>query len=184
MTAPGPAMLSSLLPIARSAAQVSCHQLCGSVHRTPLQVAMCLRLDGTSRWQSSGVTLGSIATDSGTTTATCTLTNLDSQAVVVAQYTVPQQGGPGGSGPANVTVRVTQLEFTLRLPGFTPENFTDTARAQYIAALKQAAGGEPVLGWPSVGRCLAAKQSWVWSENSQSCPPLASSIMSTAPRLR
>lgn len=146
---------------------------------------MCLRLDGTSRWQSSGVTLGSIATDSGTTTATCTLTNLDSQAVVVAQYTVPQQGGPGGSGPANVTARVTQLEFTLRLPGFTPETFTDTARAQYIAALKQAAGGELVLGWPHQWTA-ALPQTRVGCGGKTARPAhhLQAQLSSTAPRLR
>lgn len=107
-----------------------------------MQATMCLRLDGTSQWQSSGITLGGIATVNGTSTASCTLSNLDSQAVVVAQYTVAQQGGPGGNGPANLTVRVTQLDFTVRLPSYTPANFTDAAREQYIAALKQAATGE------------------------------------------
>ncbi|PRW57378.1 hypothetical protein C2E21_4192 [Chlorella sorokiniana] len=104
------------------------------------KATMCLRLDGTSQWLSSGVALGSIASVNGTTLATCTLSNLDSQAVLVAQYAVGQEGGPGGNGPANITVRVTQLQFTVRLPGYTPANFTDAAQAQYIAALKQAAG--------------------------------------------
>lgn len=110
-----------------------------------MQATMCLRLDSASQWQSTGIALAGIATQNGATTATCTLSSLDSQAVVVAQYTVPQQGGPGGSGPANITVRVMQLDFTVRLPGYTPANFSAAAQAQYIAALQRAAKGGEVV---------------------------------------
>lgn len=105
---------------------------------------MCLRLDGSNRWQSSGIALVNVATVNGAPAATCALSNLDSQAVLVVQYTENNDGGVGTSPPptTNVTATVTQLAFTVRLPTYSLANFTVAAQAQYVAALKAATNGE------------------------------------------
>ena len=111
---------------------------------------MCLRLDGSDKWQSSGIALVNLATSNGAPVATCALSNLDSQAVLVVQYSLTNDGAPNTSPPptTNVTATVTQLAFTIRLPNFTPASFTAAAQAQYAAALKAATSGEAGGGWP------------------------------------
>eukprot|EP00887_Chlorella_sp_A99_P007763 scaffold20.g7763.t1 len=125
----------------------------------PAQTAMCLRLDAGGAWRSDSIALAGIS-GASPPVATCTLSTLDDNQVLVVTYSVPEGGaGPVDSPPppppspppsppprppppAEQEVTLPTVTFTAHITTYaSPAAFDQAAQEQYAATIQASISG-------------------------------------------